>query len=279
MTIELSHSDLALLCNEVTTASGTLQGIWYTSQSTWLFQTRGSGETHLFVVSCDPRWSRLHLVDRKEADARTPDSLTMLMRKWLLPSQFVSATVDTHDRLVTLVFKSADAVFQLHLEVAERWANLTLVRDGVVVGCHVTNARVRIHRAWTLPETVRVSPIQDRLPALEPSKALADEVALHMRAAVEAEVASKAASALDDALKRMRRREKAVTKDLAKIENAEELRRKGELLKTLHGRVPAGATVVRVVDYWDPDLREVEVQLDPTRSLQANDRAFHGIDG
>lgn len=274
----LSHQDLIGLAAETTTARGAVQSIWVVAPGTWVFQTRGPGETHYFVVSCDLNWARVHLIERKAKDALPADALTMLMRKWLLPSFFSGASVFENDRIVDLSFERDGETLHLYLETSLRWSNLTLVLNGKVLGCHRTNERVRIHHDWSVPEGdwANGKGVLDDVPAGERSAHIAHLVAQGKTQEAKDNEAKELNALLKHARKKLQRREKAIAKDLTRIDDSEHLKRQGELLNTMHGRVPAGAACVTVTDYWAEGMPQVEVELDPARSLQANiDRAFH----
>ncbi len=274
----LSHQDLVGLAEELTTARGAVQSLWVVAPGTWVFQTRGPGETHYFVVSCDLNWARLHLVERKAKDALPADALTMLMRKWLLPSFFLGASVFENDRIVDLSFEHDGETLHLYLETSLRWSNLALVLNGKVLGSHRTNERVRIHHEWTAPEGdwANGKGVLDAVPVGERSAHIAKLVAQGQKQEFQESEAKEVNALLKNARKKLQRREKAISKDLVRIDESEHLRRQGELLNTMHGRVTAGASSVTVTDYWEDGMPEVEVELDPSRSLQANiDRAFH----
>jgi len=53
---------------------------------------------------------------------------------------------------------------------------------------------------------------------------------------------------------------------LKEAEQAEELRRKGELIKTNLFRIEEGAAKAEVIDYYHPEQPAVEIELDPTKT-------------
>lgn len=274
--LNLSHDDLIVLSNEVRGACGTVRGIWLVAPLTWVFQTRNHGELAYFAICCDARWARIHLASGK-GDADDADAFTMLMRKWLVPSRFLGATVADDDRRVTLAFDHEGAPLFLELETSRRWANLSLVKDGIVLGSAASPARIRRHDPWVAAPSGGLTggSALGAAPQASVSLWLEGEASRRIQAS-EFEASQKLVEAqIGQALKRLRKRDVAILRDLARIDSCETLRRQGELLNGAHGRVKPGDKHVRVVDYWDPDLKEIELKLDPTRSLQANiDAAF-----
>jgi predicted ribosome quality control (RQC) complex YloA/Tae2 family protein len=83
-------------------------------------------------------------------------------------------------------------------------------------------------------------------------------------------------SRLRKRLKRLDRRIKHVEQDLARAEEASEYRRRGELLQSAWGRAERGSESVRVRDFYDESMPEVDIPLDPALNLKENiDHYFH----
>lgn len=62
----------------------------------------------------------------------------------------------------------------------------------------------------------------------------------------------------------------ALNGDLERAERAEEWRQQAELLKSRLGELRRGMRAVTVTNWFDPDLKELEVPLDPTRDGKEN---------
>ncbi|MDO4742779.1 MAG: NFACT RNA binding domain-containing protein [bacterium] len=71
-------------------------------------------------------------------------------------------------------------------------------------------------------------------------------------------------------LSRSMRKLEARKKDLQRCVGRDRLRICGELLKANLSNINRGASVVRVVDYYDPEQREIEIKLNPTLSPAQN---------
>lgn len=83
--------------------------------------------------------------------------------------------------------------------------------------------------------------------------------------------------AVSSNLDRARRKAKKQEAELSDAENAEEFKRIGELITAnLHvlASLPAGQSSIRVVDYYDPELKEIEVEIDPTLTPTANAKRY-----
>ncbi len=79
---------------------------------------------------------------------------------------------------------------------------------------------------------------------------------------------------LHTTLARLARTVNVRTLELAKAQDCESLRKYGELLKANLGRIPAGATVCRVVDYYDPECGEIDIPLSPALSPAQNAQKY-----
>jgi len=62
----------------------------------------------------------------------------------------------------------------------------------------------------------------------------------------------------------------ARTKELDGCENREELRIKGEILKANISCIPAGAESVSLINFYDENLAEIKIKLDPSLNAQGN---------
>ncbi|SET80908.1 Predicted component of the ribosome quality control (RQC) complex, YloA/Tae2 family, contains fibronectin-binding (FbpA) and DUF814 domains [Oceanobacillus limi] len=63
-------------------------------------------------------------------------------------------------------------------------------------------------------------------------------------------------------------------KTLQKAENAELYQKKGELLTAHMHLVSQGDTTISVVDYYDPDQKEMEIELNPNKTPSENAQSF-----
>jgi predicted ribosome quality control (RQC) complex YloA/Tae2 family protein len=79
---------------------------------------------------------------------------------------------------------------------------------------------------------------------------------------------------LTTTLARLARTVNVRTAELEKARNCDHLRIYGELLKANLGRIPQGATACRVVDYYDPQCKEIEIPLSPALSPQQNAQKY-----
>lgn len=74
-------------------------------------------------------------------------------------------------------------------------------------------------------------------------------------------------------IRKNKKKMKKLQATLADTENAEEFRRKGELLTTFLGQVPRGATSVSLPNYYEEDVL-LEIALQPSRSPSQNAQKY-----
>ncbi len=79
---------------------------------------------------------------------------------------------------------------------------------------------------------------------------------------------------LNTTLARLARTVNVRTREWEQAQNCEQLREYGELLKANLHLVKAGATGCRVINYYDPDCREITIPLSPALSPAANAQKY-----
>lgn len=79
---------------------------------------------------------------------------------------------------------------------------------------------------------------------------------------------------IDRALRRMERQRESLERSQSETANAEAFKQQGELILANAWQIPAGADRVTVQDYFDPQLPNRTIPLDPQLSPQENAEAF-----
>lgn len=258
-----------------------VQKIYERDDDGFVLQLRGGGTTH-FVLVDTSSWSRIHLADRKPKQPQHPSAFVMLLRKHLVGTGLQSVSQLGDDRIVRLHFlrRSDEREHDLEL-VVEMFGTPTaiLIDDGVIVG--VRGTRHRVGDVYEAPEGAAPDsrdpldlgsiPVGGRSMALaeHASKVVAERHIDHLRTALRADLKREA--------KRARRLVRNLEGDLERAEAAQQYRKRGELLQSAYSKqIGRGADSVRVPDYYEPGSPEIEIPLDPARSLQENiDRYFH----
>lgn len=298
----LTYAELVWVVEEIAPlASGSIvQKVWESGERGLALQLRRPGRTLFLLLALSPRFGRAHLIPRKPRQPGQPAALTMLLRKRLQGAIVREASVSDVDRILTITLDVVDPAWVpdtpeeelaedaprtpvprvRHTLIAEwcgRATNLFLCDQAGEIVAQLGQDPLREltgGQPWRAPEPSAQHTSQ-RFIAADGDEA-GRSAAIHaafadVEAAAELADARRALdAALRAQLKRQRRLLKNLEGDLERAAEAERLKVWGELLQGAHGRVARGASSVRVVNYYDEAMAEVEIPLDPSRSLQEN---------
>lgn len=270
--MSLSATEIASLIDAVNVkiADGTIQKVFESDEETIVFQIRVPGETLNLLFSVGFGLPRFCFVDAKPKQPQTPTPFTMACRKYLT-GRFDPASVVPDDRIV-------------RWKVGDHWFIAELTNHPVMAICdaewavvaHTPNGptRVRSGSKYQAPHSKTESSSDDRfdgdlIAATRFLEASAAEIKL-------AELRLRVAKSLRRGKKKQRRLKKNLEADLQKCVDAESFQNKGTLLQQAFDTHEKGRSVVVVTDYYNPNLAEVEIEIDPAKSLQENiARYFH----
>ena len=304
--MSLSQAEIALLVDEIAHLAGrsTLQRVLEPDDRTLVFRLRAPGETHWLLVSTEHEATRLHFVGDKPDQPGHPTPFAMLCRKWLHGAPFESVEQVGGDRVVRLTFLAVDPRSReeesdepperrpahLVFELAGRVGNVYLLdADDRIVGRQTDEAiasrELAVGDTWTAPppppETGVGSEVRWDLDAgdpedLERSRRVAEAYGRKLETARRDELRRELESGLERQVDRLERRIGHVERDLENVEEADKYRKWAELLQSAYGKVERGEDSVTVPDFYDDDMSDVEIPLDPAKSLQENiDEYYH----
>ncbi|NLM62262.1 MAG: fibronectin/fibrinogen-binding protein [Clostridiales bacterium] len=103
-------------------------------------------------------------------------------------------------------------------------------------------------------------------------EAFYEERAALARLSQQAQVLRKVISPIHD---RLRRKVEAQKKELMQAKDREKLREFGDLLMANLNAAPKGSRSVRVTNFYDPEVGEIEIPLDPKLSVQQNAAKYY----
>lgn len=280
-----------------------IQKIFEASPKTLVLQLRAPGKTFHLLLAAEDETTRIYLVDGKPDQPDHPSPFTMQLRKWLHGAWIESIEMSPTDRIVFFDLQAIDPDWEpqsedekaprlaltLIAELVGRHPNFFLVdEEGAIIGRGpgkiLGDRQVEPDSPYTPPppppewaddEQTRID--LDDIPADgSRSKTLAHRIESTLAQKKTKQLRSDLRSELKRRAKKLRRRVKNIEGDLSKIEDADEYRRRGELLQTAYGSVEPGAESVRVPDFYREGMPQVEIPLDPSKSLQKNiERYFH----
>jgi len=260
-------------------AGAFLKEVYQPTVTELVLELRADRDTRLLLLSAHPRLSRLHPINHRPPNPRTPFTFQMLCRKEL-SGRLESLEPSETDRLIRLTFQGAHRRV-LVAELTGRHANVLLLDEEE----NVLGSLIPTHR-----DTRRLASSGPYAPPPPPpqSHRTTDRFALHLGSpfylqAVESFFQAEAERLAREDLraqlltsirrekKRLDHRLEELAGDLEKAEKAEKHRRYGDLLQIHLRDIPKGRGHVTVADVFreEPD-RWIEVPLDPQLDALGN---------
>ncbi len=239
---------------------------------------RRNRENRMVLLSPRRSMPRLHLVSRKPQSSDEPLPLILNLRSRLVGTRVKNVSVLNQDRVVEISFSGASRDYRLIFELTGSSTNLYFT-DGelrILSTYHPVSATDRSRRLL-LPGSPYLPP-QKRawsrisrtdLPDASYSPNRSAEI-YYERLAEEQRLASlrtEVGSALRKAIARAERRQAALIKDLQAVQDADEFRKKGDLVLANLQHLRAGMESADLAGY---DGKQAVVSLDPKRTPSQN---------
>ena len=264
---------------------GTVQKIYAPTPRTAILELRVPGATHQLLISAEPDETRLHLTQARPASPPAPLPLQNLLRAHVLPSRIAAIETVPGERIVRVRLDTPSGPRTLIGELTGRHGNVILVNEsGRVLGLgtqspSTTRAILPGHpyepppappegargskprRRFSAESVSGPFPISRAIEAIYAPKSRERALADHRREASRGIAAAR--KRIDSALHKLE-------DEASRAAKAEDLRRFGDLLKTVVNRVPRGATSVHVTEYTAEGVEDVLVPLRPELSAKAN---------
>ena len=305
--MSLSQAEIALVLEEIAPRCGrsTLQRVLEPRGRTLVFRLREPGETLFLLVSTQQNETRLHFIDEKPEQPGHPSPFAMQLRKWLHGAPLEEVRQINDDRVVEFTFLTVDprverpdgddasperAPAYLICELAGRVGNVYLLDSnrhvvGKQTGEAIASRDFAAGDEWTPPppppDPEIGSDVRWGLESLSPdtferSETIDAHYSKRRKQRRRDVLLGELESELEDQRRRLDRRIEHVEEDLRAIENADKYRKWAELLQSAYGKVDKGAESVTVPDFYQDEMPEVEIELDPSKSLQENiDHYYH----
>jgi len=254
------------------------------------------GSCRYWLLLCaHPRFSRIHLLTHRPRGKTPASGFCAIARRHLTGCPIQSIEQVENDRVVIIKAAGRDELqrprgVRLIAELVGVGSNLVLVDDGDrVLGCLFTENSTRrklapgvAYQPLPAPQTLTEKAARNRFRAAEPTES--DPLALgraiqNTYAELETQdelqrLRSQTLCALANHLERLKRRLNNLKTSLAEAEDAESLRRKGELLKLALPRISKGDRCVKVADLFSEGQPEITIELDPTLTPRQNLEAY-----
>ncbi len=221
------------------------------------------GRQHWLFFSLASDDLRLHLVDRNPPAPQQLPRFCALLRARLVGARLLALEQAEGDRSVLLRFGRGAEQLELELRLRGRPGDAALrTAAGEVLGTW-SGRPLPPPKPGGDPQRAQGSRFGAGLAGLEALRAAAE------REAAQRSLELRRAALLRAARQRLgqaSRRVAGVAGDLARVERSEQLRREGELLRDNFHLLRRGQRSIRVVDYGQSDLPEIELTLDPSLS-------------
>jgi predicted ribosome quality control (RQC) complex YloA/Tae2 family protein len=252
-------------------AGRSIDRVWRPGHHALLLRFSGRDKRRLLIDLDDdrPRWI---LTDEWPETPDRPDGPTLHLRGALENWRVVEVSL-AEDRALRFELSRSDQVRELRLQLAGRYLNVAVTGEGLEEAVPLLRDR---------PATDGSSP------PLRPGGPLltADEGDEWLRAIDRmwrdeyAEVLltreqTGLRRALRGAQKRLERSLAKIGRDLGRAQDADGDRRRGDLIKTILGRVEVGASHVDAVDYAAEGCPTVRVPLDPSKDAVTNMERYY----
>lgn len=301
----LTRAELELVAEEISSLAGdaVIQRVLEVDEDTRIFRLRVPGQTHLLLICLRDQLTRAHFVSEKPDQPPRPTPFTMLLRKWVEGAHLEQVDMLNDDRILRLELDVADPEFDfdsdgrpprrqiaLVAELFGRNPNLFLLDgDDRILGQQYVEVlgdrELARGDAYELPpppppfskgDRVRWELEQAAASEFERSRVI-EEHYLERQTDLSVErLEQDLETRLTRQIQRLERRIEHVHEDLERAENAEEFKRRGELLQSAWGQVDKGDESVTVPDFYAEGQPEVTIPLDPSKDLQENiEHYFH----
>lgn len=255
-----------------------------------VLSVRKGGARYWLLICAHPRFSRMHLLTSRPEKGPPAAGFCNVVRQHMTSAPVQTVRQVPNDRVVVIESLERDRLLRPHrvslvAELVGVGSNLVLLDEsGRALGAlfREDSARRRLvpgaqyqplELPATLPDKARINRFEDVVGSEDP---------LSLSAAIQAHYAGLEAveeltllraellGALGAALKSRRRRLRAVTQELRRAEDAESIRRRGELLKTALPRIERGQREVVVENLFEPRGQPVTIELNPALSPAEN---------
>lgn len=303
--MSLSEREIAHIVDEVRRLAGesSVQRVLEPDPRQLVLQLRATGETSHLLLGTEKEATRLHFLEEKPDQPGHPSPFAMLARKWVGGAAFESIRRLREDRIVELTFETVDPEWEsdgdddsasttacrLVAELAGRVGEIFLLDDeGQILGRQTGEAiggrEFDRGDVWTPPPPPPDNPKSERLrwqldqvppDGTERSRRVRDAFQKRQRRQRRRDLRHHLETRLEKAVDRLERRVDHVESDLEDVEEADTYRKWADLLQSAYGQIDRGQSSVTVPDYYDDQMDEVEIPLDPEKSLEENIEAYY----
>ncbi|MEK7482922.1 MAG: NFACT RNA binding domain-containing protein, partial [Planctomycetota bacterium] len=210
---------------------------------------------------------------RKLEHPLTPSNSCLTLRKYLMGAVIEKVEQIHADRHLCIYFRTKEGIFHLYIELFSKIPNLILTREKEqILECfQVVRGEKRVlapgeHYVFPPPpRQALVPPTQPiTLQEIEAKYTLAEEEAVYQQRYLQLE------KQLNKEFARLQKLETVLTKQLTQFQEYEHYAQWGELLKGSFSQIQRGASEFRTINYYDPEMKEITIVLDPFKTSEDN---------
>ncbi len=274
MAIALEH--LSQVLSELTPAllRGKIQKISQPFPDSLSFDIRRPGQTVTLFISTHPQTARIHALTQRLPNPTTPPSFCQYVRSHILGAQIDQIVQVPDDRVVVFTLLARHHMLYLVAALTGRSANLFLVSQNQEVMRSLkpdnqASQRIESYFKKVLKqdqEEEKPQPTSDSSPRLFPISMMLEQTFFDVEQhQAQRQRQDQQLSVLRKAIKKTQRRVHSLTQDLEKAHQYSEYGRYGELLKGQLGLIKKGQPHITLIDYYDEQLPELTLPLDPSK--------------
>ncbi len=257
---------------------GWVQKIHQPTQYALILVVRAAGQTFRLFLSADPKAARLHLLTERLPNPSVPLPFCQYVRARIQGGRVEQVEQIQGDRVVRITLTVKQKTYSLVAALTGRSADLVLLDDRDRILASLRHGQEQCGQDYVLPpnrpdrnipseRTGSVEPLASAFPV---SASIQRRYHEHDQECARQRLRQSRVAHIRKAIKKMSRRVQALQSDLDKAERFRGYARYGELLKANLGRLVKGEEQVTVVDYFDPDLPELNIPLDPAKHPKDN---------
>ena len=255
---------------------GWIQRIHQPTDHTLTLDIRVPGRTHRLLIAVGSETSRLHVTTRHLPNPQTPPAFCQYLRAHVQGGRIDEIRQIPGDRIVEISFTTKNGLQIMVCELIGKNANILIldadrrvIRD--LFHQHHLLGQPYVHPAQQLNHAPNSQPVRFTGDGEFPISTAIDahygnrEATLSLDRAKERRL-----RVLKTALKKDLRRIEAWRTDLERAAKYRDYTRYGELLKVNLSAIGKGADRITVTDYFDEELPDITIPLDPIKTPQAN---------
>lgn len=279
LAISLDHLSQVLVELKPALLGGNIQKIAQPLPDSLSFDIRTPGQTVTLFISTHPQTARIHALTKRLPNPTTPPSFCQYLRSHILGAQITQVVQVPDDRVVVLTLFAKQKTQYLVAALTGRSANLFLVNQDKEVIRSLkpdTQASQRIRSYFDTGQAQDQSESDehlapDSLPRpLTISNMLEETFHELEHNQVQRQLQDQQLAAFRKAIKKAQRRVNSLAQDLEKAHRYCEYGRYGELLKGQLHDIKRGQSEITLVDYYDEQLPELTLPLDPSKDSTWN---------